>query len=130
MNKRAIKADNQSISQVSPSALSTVNSSSPSSFSLHTDKDWNRTQKTLAQSLTSLSVYSFAVMFSIAITFVIFGAKFFLIGVDGALGDKKQINLQEPLGLSIDPVRYKTACPDYRHYAVIPQWVPVLLLEI
>lgn len=69
-------------------------------------------------------------MFSIAITFVIFGARFILVGVDGALGDGKQINPQEPLGFGIDPVRYKTVCPDYRHYAVIPQWVPILLLGI
>jgi len=28
---------------------------------------------------------------------------------------------QEVLGYGIDGERYKTACPDYKHYAVVPQ---------
>lgn len=32
---------------------------------------------------------------------------------------------QEALGSGIDGERYKTACPDYKHYAVVPQYVPV-----
>ena len=30
---------------------------------------------------------------------------------------------QEVLGYGIDGERYKTACPDYRHYAVVPQYI-------
>lgn len=30
---------------------------------------------------------------------------------------------QEALGSGIDGERYRTACPDYKHYAVIPQYV-------
>ena len=32
---------------------------------------------------------------------------------------------QEVLGYGIDGNRYKTACPDYKHYAVVPQYVLV-----
>lgn len=32
-------------------------------------------------------------------------------------------NNQEALGSGIDGERYKTACPDYKHYAVVPQYV-------
>lgn len=34
-------------------------------------------------------------------------------------------NNQEVLGHGIDGERYKTACPDYKHYAVVPQYVPI-----
>ena len=30
---------------------------------------------------------------------------------------------QEVLGYGIDGEKYKTACPDYKHYAVVPQYV-------
>ena len=29
---------------------------------------------------------------------------------------------QEALGSGIDGERYKTACPDYKHYAAVPQY--------
>lgn len=29
---------------------------------------------------------------------------------------------QEALGSGIDGQRYRTACPDYKHYAIIPQY--------
>lgn len=32
-------------------------------------------------------------------------------------------NGQEALGSGIDGEKYKTACPDYKHYAVVPQYV-------
>jgi len=32
-------------------------------------------------------------------------------------------NNQEALGSGIDGERYRTACPDYKHYAVVPQYV-------
>ena len=34
---------------------------------------------------------------------------------------------QEALGSGIDGERYKTACPDYKHYAVVPQYVSFAL---
>lgn len=36
-------------------------------------------------------------------------------------------SIQEALGYGIDGERYKTACPDYKHYAVVPQYVRVPL---
>lgn len=30
---------------------------------------------------------------------------------------------QDILGSQIDPERYRAACPDYKHYAVTPQYV-------
>ena len=37
---------------------------------------------------------------------------------------------QEALGSGIDGERYRTACPDYKHYAVIPQYVQILLIVL
>lgn len=38
-------------------------------------------------------------------------------------------NNQEGLGTGIDGEKYKTACPDYKHYAVVPQYVPMSPLD-
>jgi hypothetical protein len=43
------------------------------------------------------------------------------IGVDGALGNDRQAKPQQLLGYGTGDERYKAACPDYRHYAAIPQ---------
>lgn len=127
MYKRGTKANNQSVSQLSQPALSTSGSSpTPSTRS---DKDLESVWKAWTQPLALPPFCIFVTMFVIAISLVIFGANSILIGVDGALGDGKHSKLQEPLGLGIDPARYKPACPDYRHYAVIPQWVLVLSTE-
>ena len=32
-------------------------------------------------------------------------------------------NNQEVLGYGIDGQRYQTACPDYKHYSIVPQYV-------
>ena len=37
---------------------------------------------------------------------------------------------QEALGSGIDGERYRTACPDYKHYAVIPQYVRMLSIVL
>jgi len=37
--------------------------------------------------------------------------------------DRAKRDDQEVLGTGIDGQRYKTACPDYKHYAIIPQYV-------
>lgn len=49
--------------------------------------------------------------------------------VEGAYETKarhepRNVAVEEPIGPWIDPQRYKIACPDYRHYALIPQYVP------
>lgn len=54
------------------------------------------------------------------------------IWVNGISGDQfkgqgKAGANQELLGSGIDTERYKTACPDYKHYAVVPQSVPFLI---
>ena len=37
---------------------------------------------------------------------------------------------QEALGSGIDGERYRTACPDYKHYAVVPQYVRMLSIVL
>ena len=71
------------------------------------------------------------IMFLSVISLWILEILFISTGVNGALGDWKHNNEQEALGFDYDPVRYKAACPDYRHYAVIPQYVqePFLALQ-
>lgn len=57
--------------------------------------------------------------------FLLLGVNLLLNRVEGAGGDSSKPQLhdagQDPLGSWIDPQRYKMACPDYRHYAVILQ---------
>ena len=60
------------------------------------------------------------------ISIFLFGLNFISHGVDGASGEKTrpgpfEAGNQEALGYEMDSRRYKLACPDYRHYAVIPQ---------
>lgn len=59
-------------------------------------------------------------MFLVAF-FLIFGARYFFIGFDGVLGARNYAVGQEFIGVGIEPSKYKSACPDYRHYAIIPQ---------
>ena len=42
---------------------------------------------------------------------------------EGSNAQGKTGGKQEVLGYGIDGERYKTACPDYKHYAVVPQYV-------
>ena len=51
------------------------------------------------------------------------GSSFIGNGLVGAFEDGKYGGIQEALGPGIDGERYKTACPDYKHYSVIPQYV-------
>ncbi len=37
---------------------------------------------------------------------------------------------QEALGSGIDGERYRTACPDYKSYAVVPQYVRTLSIVL
>lgn len=47
------------------------------------------------------------------------------IGVDGdsSKARAKAASNQEVLGNGIDGEKYQTACPDYKHYAIVPQYV-------
>ena len=45
----------------------------------------------------------------------------FAQGVDTQHG--RILGEQDILGSQIDPERYRAACPDYKHYAVLPQYV-------
>lgn len=64
-------------------------------------------------------------MILLALTAVLLGTGVIIGGVDGASGNivegRAKVDNQEALGSGIDGERYKTACPDYRHYAVVPQ---------
>lgn len=44
-------------------------------------------------------------------------------GFVGALEDWKYGGNQEAFGSGMDGERYKAACPDYKHYSVVPQYV-------
>lgn len=66
------------------------------------------------------------IMILLAASVFIFGLNLVSSGVDGAAGEKikpatHEATNHEALGSEIDLRRYKLACPDYRHYAVIPQ---------
>lgn len=56
------------------------------------------------------------------------GVYILMNSVEGAYETKARHEVrkvvEEPIGPWIDPQRYKIACPDYRHYALIPQYVP------
>lgn len=56
------------------------------------------------------------------LTHALLGSSFFWNGFVGALEDTKHGSNQEALGFGIDGERYKTACPDYKHYSVVPQY--------
>lgn len=58
-----------------------------------------------------------------ALTCVLLGSSFFGNSFVTTLEDGKYGGNQEALGSGIDGERYKTACPDYKHYSVIPQYV-------
>lgn len=65
-------------------------------------------------------------MILLAALTILLGLNIILYGVDGTSGEKSKPGIfeagnQEALGSGIDSRRYKQACPDYRHYAVIPQ---------
>ena len=61
------------------------------------------------------------VMLLAAIFLFLFTAYQFLDGVDAAFGGGRQAGFQDTLGYDADFARYKKACPDYIHFAGIPQ---------
>lgn len=58
-----------------------------------------------------------------ALSYALLGSSFLRNGFAGALEDVKYGGIQEALGSGIDGERYKTACPDYKHYSIVPQYV-------
>lgn len=60
---------------------------------------------------------------------LLLGVHLVMSSVEGAYETKarheiRNVVVEEPSGPWIDPQRYKIACPDYTHYALIPQYVP------
>lgn len=60
-----------------------------------------------------------AIMFFLDIFFA-FLVVYFGLSADGALGNERSLASQQLLGFRKDD-KYTTACPDYRHYAAVPQ---------
>lgn len=61
--------------------------------------------------------------------YLLLGVHLVLNSVEGAYDTKarhepRDVAVEEPIGPWMDPQRYKIACPDYRHYALISQYVP------
>lgn len=67
--------------------------------------------------------WCFPAMILSALIYTLLGSSFLGNGFAGALEDAKHVSNQEVLGSGIDGERYKTACPDYKHYSVVPQYV-------
>lgn len=66
----------------------------------------------------------FRAMILLVLTYALLGSGFLGNGFAGALEDWKHgSNNQEAFGSGIDRERYRTACPDYKHYSVVPQYV-------
>lgn len=60
--------------------------------------------------------------------YLLLGVHLVLNSVEGAQESKARHEprddaVEEPIGPWIHPQRYMIACPDYRHYALIPQYV-------
>ena len=73
-------------------------------------------------------VCSLLTMTCLALVWLLLGSNLLINGifaVDSRARGKAGAD-QEALGSGIDGERYRTACPDYKHYAVIPQYVPIL----
>ena len=62
-------------------------------------------------------------MILLVLTYALLGSSILGNGFAGSLEDAKHGSNQEALGSGIDGERYKTACPDYKHYSVVPQYV-------
>ena len=71
-------------------------------------------------------------MICLALVCLLFGSNVLINGVFAvdAKARGKGSGDQEALGSGIDGERYKTACPDYKHYAVIPQYVRMLSIVL
>lgn len=118
-----------SMFQRSTQALNISASKTPRQASSHSTRPL-QSQKGTAGSWKGF-IKSTLSAFIIIIIMILLAASIFLLGlilygVNGASGEKFQPGIHEAgnqgaLGSGIDLRRYKLACPDYRHYAVIPQ---------
>ena len=73
-------------------------------------------------------IWSLLTMICLALVCLWLGSNLLLngvIAVDAKARGRGGVD-QEALGSGIDGERYRTACPDYKHYAVIPQYVRTL----
>ncbi|KAL2058279.1 hypothetical protein ABVK25_001005 [Lepraria finkii] len=61
-------------------------------------------------------------MVVLALVYALLGSSFFVNGIsaDDHKYHKRAGHDQEALGYGIDGEKYRTACPDYKHYAVVP----------
>ena len=82
-----------------------------------------------AQPVPSVT-WSLPAMVLSALTCALLGSIFLWNGFAGAMEDVKHGSDQEALGSFIDYERYKTACPDYKHYAEVPQYVRYPACEV
>ncbi len=67
-------------------------------------------------------------MLLLAVAYALLGSSSYVNGIaeEDIRPRAKAGNNQEALGSGIDGERYRTACPDYKHYALIPQYVRCL----
>lgn len=66
-------------------------------------------------------------MLLFALIYALLGGSSFVNGfAEEDVKPRARAGNQEALGSGIDGERYRTACPDYKHYAVVPQYVHML----
>ena len=82
-----------------------------------------------AQPVPSVT-WSLPAMVLSALTYALLGSLCLWNGFAGALEDLKHGGNQGALGSFIDYERYKTACPDYKHYSEVPQYVRYRACEV
>ena len=118
MYQRPVKTSDES------SQISRDQQSLASSPPAQRGKDATKIHKDLVQSLLAWIIV--ITMFVLSIYFLWLGGNLIWDGIHGALGDKSTPRMQEAgaqkvIGSSIDPQRYKSVCPNYKHYALIRQ---------
>lgn len=63
-------------------------------------------------------------MVNLALAYALLGTTLLVHGItEDEFKARGKAGNQEALGSGIDGERYKTACPDYKHYATVPQYV-------
>ena len=74
--------------------------------------------------LTPRFICSLLIMIYLTLVCLLLGSNLIngVFAVDAKARGKGGVD-QEALGSGIDGERYRTACPDYKHYAVTPQYV-------
>ena len=98
-------------------------SQSSGDLAIHATKGQKRVLQTFTD--RNLIILVLATMLFLALAYVLLGTNLLVNGVaeDDIRPRVRAAKNQEVLGSGIDGERYKTACPDYKHYAVLPQYV-------